>query len=78
MEGVSVKKRESGPKMKTALTQQKLDEIQNVVSENPFITNRAISELVKVPKLTVIDGLMTIGENKYTALVITTLDEEQK
>ena len=55
-----------------------MDEIQNVVSENPFITNHAISEFVEIAKSTVNNGLKTIGENEYRVLVITTLTEEQK
>ena len=76
--GDGVEKRKSGPRNKTVLTPQKLDDIQNVVDENPFITNREISELVKIPKSTVNDGLKTISKKKYRALVITTLTEEQK
>jgi len=76
--GVSVKKRKSGPKNKTVLTPQKINEIQNVVDGDPFITNRAISELVEIPKSTVNDGLKTVHVKKFRADVITTLTEEQK
>jgi hypothetical protein len=75
-EDVEIKKH--GPKINTVLTDKKLIEIKECVSENKFITNDKLSKVIKIPKTTAIRGKKILKLRSFDALITESLTEEQK
>ena len=63
--GDSIKPKKNSPKIKSVLTEEKLESIKNFIDADPFLTNESISYLVEIQKSTTNDGLHSIGYNHY-------------
>lgn len=67
----------SGPKSKRVLTPSKLDEIENVLDEDPFATDDAVASRTKISKSSVQNGVKIIEKKTFYARQYTKLNEAQ-
>jgi hypothetical protein len=63
-----IQRKKSGPKKRTILTPEKLDEIGKVVEQDPFITGDALAKAVKIPRKTCLDGVKVLKLKKFKAI----------
>ena len=76
--GESSEPLKKGPTKRSVLTEDKLEEIKKVIDENPFITNKSLSNIVNTAQSTVNDGIHLLQYKHYKAVPSPFLSEEQK
>jgi len=67
-----------GPKKRSVLTTEKLEEIDKMIEENPSITNESLGKIVKIPESTTRQGKKILKIKKYKAGKIQKLTNSQK
>ena len=76
--GDCVEPKKAGPRTRSVLTPEKLTEIEDLVEEEPFITNDSLGKLVDIPTSTVNSGLKILGWKKFKAIEAPKLTEAHK
>ena len=74
----NVDRKKPGPKKRSILTQEKLDEIEMLVESDPFITNDSLGLQVDLPTSTARDGVKILKLKTFHAMKSTELTEAQK
>ena len=76
--GISAEPQKKGPKIKSVLTEEKLDEIRETIDDQPFLTNASLADLVGLPPQTTRNGLKVLGYRRFNAVKTQLLSNAQQ